>query len=358
MAIIQLVLICIFHYLLKSKLKLSTKDLRYVYNFFRKRMLHVNIQLLYDCNFRCKICDFWKESYSNSPRINLDSIKIISKKLEHFGPLMVSIGGGEPLLHNQIFEISETFAQKHYPIMICNGWYINKDNAKKLFKAGLHEISISVDYANSQKHDEQRGVEGAFNRAINALKILNESRVSANQRVHMISVVMDDNIDEIEELILLAKKIGVTYLVTLYSDSRGKKEDKLSVNDVSSKLLELKQKYKEFVAIPSYLARFTEAIESDYGISPCTAGINLFNIDSSGNVSLCIDKLDESAGNIIFDNIEIIERNLIELNKSNNCRSCWTSCRGVFQSLLYGDNKLKNYLALYNTIKDVPLTKD
>ena len=221
----------------------------------------------------------------------------------------------------------------------------------------MREVSISVDYANPKKHDEQRGAEGAFEKAINALKILNESRSKANQRVHMISVVMDDNLDEIEELILLAKKIGVTYLVTLYSDSRGKKEIKTNMKDASKKLLELKKKYKEFVATPAYLARFSEATQSEQGISPCTAGINLFNIDSSGNVSLCIDKLDESAGNIITDNIIDIERNLIKLNQTNHCNSCWTSCRGVFQSLLYGENKLQNYRALYDSLKDMPLVK-
>ena len=338
-------------------MQISSRDLRYAYNFFKKKMLHVNMQILYNCNFKCKICDFWKEPYLNSPMLSLEHIKIISDKLNHFGPLIVSIGGGEPLLHPYVFEITEKLAQKHYPIMICNGWFINRDNAKSLFHAGMREVSISVDYANPKKHDEQRGAEGAFEKAINALKILNENRSKANQRVHMISVVMDDNLDEIEELILLAKKIGVTYLVTLYSDSRGKKEIKTNMKDASKKLLELKKKYKEFVAIPAYLARFSEATQSEQGISPCTAGINLFNIDSSGNVSLCIDKLDESAGDIITDNIIDIERNLIKLNQTNQCNSCWTSCRGVFQSLLYGENKLQNYRALYDSLKDMPLIK-
>lgn len=334
---------------------LSAKDIRFCYSLVRKKMLHINLQLLYQCNFKCKICDFWKEPYLDATKLTLENVKIIADKIKYFGPLMVSIGGGEPLLHNQVFEMTEVLAKNNYPLMICNGWYVTPENAKSLFKAGMHEVSISVDYADPKKHDEQRGKSGAFDRAVKALKTLNENRVHPHQRVHMISVVMEDNVDEIEELILLAKKIGVTYLVTLYSDSRGKKECKSNMNDVSQKLLALKKKHKEFISIPAYLAKFSEAIESEKGIDPCMAGLNLFNIDSSGNVTLCIDKLDESAGNIITDDIREIERKLIQLNASNQCRSCWTSCRGVFQSILYGEDKLNSYRALYDNIRDVPL---
>ena len=336
-------------------MRITFKDLRYGYTFLKKGMLHVNMQILYSCNFRCRICDFWKDPYLDAPRLSLENIEVISRKLSHFGPMMISVGGGEPLLHPDLIPMTKILAKRHFPIMICNGWYINSENSRELFKAGMREVSISVDYADPQKHDEQRGMEGAFDRAINALKILNENRTAPNQRVHMISVVMDDNLDDIEKLIQLAKSIGVTYLVTLYSDSRGKKEAKNDMRDVSQRLLRLKEKYDNFVAIPAYLERFSEAIESESGIDPCMAGINLFNIDSSGNVNLCIDKLDENAGNILTDDIREIEKNLIELNRRNECRSCWTSCRGVFQSLLYGGSKLRNLRAAYETVKDVPI---
>jgi hypothetical protein len=47
---------------------------------------------------------------------------------------------------------------------------------------------------------------------------------------------MDDNLDEIEPLIRLAKQMGITYLVTLYSHARGTKAAKSPKRDVSAHL--------------------------------------------------------------------------------------------------------------------------
>ena len=49
----------------------------------------------------------------------------------------------------------------------------------------------------------------------------------------MISVLMDDNLQEIEPLIQLSKKLGVTYMITLYSYGRGKNNISNPTEDVT-----------------------------------------------------------------------------------------------------------------------------
>jgi radical SAM protein with 4Fe4S-binding SPASM domain len=336
----------------------TTKKLKLVRQFARKDFMHVNMQLLYTCNFKCKICDFWKEPYLHYPSLSLDQIKIITSKLNQMGTMMVSIGGGEPLLHNNLFETTQLLANNHFPMMICNGWYMTPEIARELFKSGMYEVSISVDYANASRHDEQRGREGAYEKALNALQMLHENRVFPDQRVHMISVVMDDNLDHIEPLIKISKEMGITYLVTFYSNCRGTKENKTFSTDISKFLLSLKKQYKEFVVFPSYIGKFTEAHQKG-GIQPCYAGKNLFNIDSQGNVTRCIDRLDESAGNILTDDIDTLRRNLLNYHKTSNCGECWTSCRGTIESLMYGgDQQLQNLYAFRQMTKNIPLVKN
>jgi len=330
------------------------KKSKYFFSYFRKELIHLNIQLLYQCNFKCVICDFWKEPYKNYKKLSLDNIKVIAEKTKSFGPLVISIGGGEPLIHKDLIEIVRVLAKNNFPVMICNGWFMTPEKARELWKAGMYEISISVDYIDPQKHDRQRGVKGAFERAVKALRILNEQRTSPHQRVHMISVVMDDNMDDIEPLINLAKKIGVTYLVTLYSNGRGIKESRVSDNRISEHLTALWKKYPEFVSIPGYLDKFSEATANN-GIEPCYAGKNLFNIDSQGNVTRCIDCLDDSAGNILTDDIVGIKRNLLHQFGKSECFGCWTSCRGSIEPMLYGEKRFKNIINSYPMIKDIPL---
>lgn len=332
----------------------ATKKMRYFLSFLRKDMVHLNIQLLYKCNFKCAICDFWKEPYADYRMLNVDDVQLIAEKIQHFGPLVVSIGGGEPLLHDNLPEIVSILTANNFPVMICNGWFMTPAKAKELWEAGMYEISISVDYIDPAQHDRQRGVAGAFARATEALHMLHEQRTSPHQRVHMISVIMNDNLEDIEPLINLARKIGVTYLVTLYSNGRGKKNSMVPDKEISRHLLKLREKYPEFVSIPGYIERFSEATAKN-GIKPCYAGKNLFNIDSQGNVSRCIDCLDDSAGNILTDDIAAIQQNLLQLPERAECRGCWTSCRGSFEPLLYGKQRLKNIVSCYQTVKDVPL---
>jgi len=331
------------------------KRLKYLYSFSRKRLVHLNLQILYQCNFRCTICDFWKEPYKSMPKMSAADAWTISEKLRAIGPQIVSIGGGEPLLHPGLPEIVRALAGNHFPVMICNGWFVTPERARELFAAGLYEISISLDYADPAKHDKQRGTPGAFAHAVQALETLFKNRVYPYQRVHMISVIMEDNLDEIEPLARLAQEMGITYLVTLYSHARGTKTPRVPREDVSAHLLALRKKYPHFIALRGYLSRFTEAVNEGKKVAPCYAGKNLFNIDCQGNVTRCIDRLDQVAGNILTDELGAIEQSLLRQYEANDCGDCWTSCRGNIETLMYGPKRFRNLLDSHLVTRDVPL---
>ncbi len=334
-----------------------SKRARLLYSGLRKKLIHLNLQLLYQCNFKCDICDFWKTPFTEMPKMNLEQIGLIAEKLKPLGPQFISVGGGEPLLHPELFDIIRLLAKDNFPVMICNGWYMTPENARALFEAGIYEVSISVDYASAEKHDAQRNMPGAFDRALKALAMLNENRVHADQRVHMISVVMEDNIDEIEPLVKLSKEMGITYLLSFYCNSRGRKEARIAPKEIARRLLDIQSRYPEFVSLPEYLGRFAEAGEAGHGIGPCYAGRNLYNIDCQGNVTRCIDRLDDPVGNIFNDSLRHIVAGLHSQYLSQDCQQCWTSCRGSIEALLYGKRKIANLAAYYRMIKPIPLVK-
>ena len=332
----------------------NLKKLRYLASFLRRRLVHTNLQILYQCNFHCRICHFWHPSYQNQPRLSLEQIRVISEKLNRIGPQVISIGGGEPLLHPEILGIVRALARFHFPVMICNGWFMTEKFARDLFAAGMEEISISVDYADPAKHDAQRGTPGAYKRAIRALEILNANRVRPDQRVHMITVVMDDNLNEIEPLLNQCKRLGITYLVTLYSSARGAKSVRTPTSDPGGFLLRLSRKHREFAALRGYLADFTRAVQGD-NPRRCYTGKNLCNIDNQGNVSLCIDTIHQPVGNIIREDADTIRTNLLKAFRSNPCRACWTSCRGSIETMMYGKSVLNNLWDYYKIVKPLAL---
>jgi len=330
------------------------KKLRFAKSFLRNRLVHVNLQILYSCNYRCAICDFWKPSWRQKPALSAAQARVISQKLNLLGPQIISIGGGEPTLHPELPAIVEALACHHFPVMITNGSLVTAELAQRLFAAGMVEISVSVDYADPSKHDAQRGVAGAHAKAIEALQILHANRTDPEQRVNMIAVIMEDNQPEVEPLLEICRQLGITYLVTLYSHSRGSKPERLAGAEVSERLLALKRRHRHFVALRGYLERFTEAVAQN-GIGPCYAGRNLCNIDSQGDVGLCIDRLEDPVGNILSDDMFELERRLLERHRGNPCRDCWTSCRGSIEAVRHGRRKLANLLDYYQMTRPVDL---
>jgi MoaA/NifB/PqqE/SkfB family radical SAM enzyme len=222
-------------------------------------------------------------------------------------------------------------ARHHFPVLITNGTLVTPERARALWSAGLMEISVSVDYASAGWHDGQRGLPGAFAQALRALEILQATRLHPEQRVHMISVLMDDNLDDVEPLIERCERMGITYLLTLYSHSRGQKPERPPASEVSRRLLDIKGRRRHFVALRGYLDRFSEAVAS--GAGPCQAGLLLCNIDTQGDVTFCIDRPENPAGNILRDALPDILAQLRGQHRANTCRDCWTSCRGSIETI-------------------------
>jgi len=156
-------------------------------------------------------------------------------------------------------------------------------------------------------------------------------------------------------LIRICRDLGITFLVTLYSDNRGRKPRCAVTRDVSAHLLRLKAAYPEFVALRGYLGRFSEALTNG-GVAPCRAGRNLINIGTDGRVGFCIDDLDTTAGNILTDEVGEILARLRRLRRTHVCKGCWTSCRGSIETLLYGRRKWASFLDYHQMTRDVPLT--
>jgi radical SAM protein with 4Fe4S-binding SPASM domain len=165
----------------------------------------------------------------------------------------------------------------------------------------------------------------------------------------MISVLMDDNLDEVEPLIELSREIGVTYMVNLYSWNRGTKARRLPDRSVSEYLLGLKHKYPEFVNLTTYLEHFDQAI-SEGGVGNCKTGRLLMNIDNRGNVARCTERLDDPVGNILTEDIDVIQKRLWHVADNQQCAQCWTSCRGFAESMQMRP-RIRQYREFLHSVK-------
>jgi MoaA/NifB/PqqE/SkfB family radical SAM enzyme len=318
---------------LRHELHYQYRSLRLAWGFLAGRFIHCNLQVTYRCNFQCQICDFWKTEHDPREELSLEDIRLIGRKLNRLGSLIISLAGGEPLIREDLDDVIRVLnAAHHFPILITNGWYVDEARAKAILAAGLQEISVSVDYADAKRHDAQRGREGSWARAVRALELLHRNRPDSRNRVHLITVLMDDNIDDIEPLIKLSRDLGVTFMVNLYSWNRGTKRRRLPHEKVTAHLLDLKRKYPEFVTLTSYLERLDQAVEQG-GVGDCQTGKLLLNIDNRGNVARCTEMLDQPVGNLLRESMDDIAGRLRDVQRTRPCAQCWTSCRGFAESM-------------------------
>ena len=308
------------------------KKARLVNSYIKKLPLYCSWQVTYRCNFKCCFCDYWKDNQKHQNEATLADIKEGSRNLAKKAACLVTLGGGEPFLRQDLADIVSIIAMDHFPMVVTNGWLVTRQKAKEIYHAGLFGASISIDFADPERHDQYRGVKGAYERAIAAVRYFIEERDDPGKRVNIIATLNNKNIDEIEKLIKISENLGATFMVQPYCPLKTSGAGQYNPDaNVSVRLLELKKKYKTFLSNVFYLSRFDECLSG--GVGGCLAGRSFFNVDNYGNVAMCVEERDKPVGNIVEDPIDILLERLHEEQAGNKCRACWYSCRGEIEAL-------------------------
>ncbi|MHC4981764.1 MAG: radical SAM protein [Planctomycetota bacterium] len=289
-------------------------------------------QVTYRCNFRCRFCGYWHDPMGLEAEPTVADYAAGARKLASAGSLLVSLAGGEPLLRKDLPEIAGEIGRYHFPFVTTNGWYVTPPAARELMQAGVWGVSVSIDYAEPQRHDARRGMRGAWRQAWRAVERLSEARVHKWQRVNVMAVLMDDNIDDMEKLVAMAARRGAYFMVQPYGHLKTGSIAYMHANGAASgRLLELRRRWGNFLSNPYYLGRFDDFLAG--GVSRCRAGRAFFNIDSTGDIAICVEQRQRPVANLYRDSSQVIRRRLRRASWSNSCKECWYNCRGEIESL-------------------------
>jgi MoaA/NifB/PqqE/SkfB family radical SAM enzyme len=108
-----------------------------------KHPILVHIVPMRRCNLACTYCNEYDKT---SDPVNIDVMLKRIDKLAEFGTSIITISGGEPMMHPEIYEIIERI-RKHGMIagLISNGYYFQPEKIEKLNNSGLDYLQISID---------------------------------------------------------------------------------------------------------------------------------------------------------------------------------------------------------------------
>ena len=289
-------------------------------------------QVTYRCNFRCRFCHYWALPADAADEPPVSAYAEGSRKLARMGTLLISLAGGEPLLRTDIADIVAEVGRFHFPFLTTNGWLITPQLARDLMSAGLWGASVSIDYATPDRHDERRGMTGAAEQAWRAVELLSEARVHAWQRVNVIAVLMDDNLDQLERLLAMSAERNAYFMVQPYGQLKtGSASYHHNNGQLAGPLLDLRRRYPNFLSNPHHLSRFDTFLNG--GVPDCKAGRAFFNIDESGDVAICVERRGRPVGNLYRDDLRIVQGRLRDAARDNRCGMCWYNCRGEVEAL-------------------------
>lgn len=175
----------------------------------------LHIGLSYKCNMKCKHCFVDKEN----DKLTIGDYKKIIDNLYDRGLINIIYTYGEPLLTDKFEIISQYCKEKGLrQTLMTNGYFINNDKIKMLKNNDIKNIMISLDSVDYLTHDTNRGIKGAYDKAISALKLLPKNEFN----VGIACSIDDNNIKEIDDIIALARALNISKISFLSKRIDGK----------------------------------------------------------------------------------------------------------------------------------------
>ena len=165
---------------------------------------HMSVELTNVCNLRCKHC--YRDADFRGSFIQKDKLFKTIDLLHEKGLSLIELTGGEPLLHPDFFEIlAYAVNTLELVAVLTNGTLVDEKFVEKIkpFKDKI-VVGVSIDSSTPDFHDQFRGKKGSWEKSCKAVSMLSEAGIMT--RVAM--SVAPENMEDVENMLLLSKKIG------------------------------------------------------------------------------------------------------------------------------------------------------
>ena len=132
-------------------------------------------EVTYACPLRCKHC-YTESGRRPSRQLPRSGFIHLARRIAELRPQRISISGGEPLLVPDLLEAISMLVGDGITVELSTGGWTADDDALIRVAEVVHDIHLSLDGSTSDLNDWIRGRIGAYERAIHALRILDQVR--------------------------------------------------------------------------------------------------------------------------------------------------------------------------------------
>ena len=179
--------------------------------------ISISVEPTTSCNLRCPECPSGLRSFTR-PTGSLDD-HLFRRVIDQLAPTLSYLTfyfQGEPFLNPRFLEMVEyAVSQGVYTATSTNGHFMNEASAEKTVRSGLDRLIISIDGTDQDTYTSYR-VGGSLEKVIQGTEsILRWKRKLKSRTPHVVFqfLVVGPNEDQIHDVSVLARKLGVDQLV-------------------------------------------------------------------------------------------------------------------------------------------------
>ncbi|MEW5701537.1 MAG: radical SAM protein [Candidatus Zixiibacteriota bacterium] len=236
------------------------------------------------CNLSCGYCNEYDKF---SAPVDTDELLRRIDHLADLGTTVVTLTGGEPLLHPQLDRlVGHTVSRHMFCTSITNGFLLSREWIERLNRAGLYLLQVSVDNLEPNESSQK-----SLNLLKKRLPLL---KSHARFKVNINAVLGSSPVRETRELVRQVRELGFYMTVGLLHSSDGMLDRGLL------KHADLQTLYREINAdrrrtVTHHLGEGWEREMIQTGASDwkCRAGARYLYIDEDGIVSYCSQRRGE-----------------------------------------------------------------
>ena len=190
------------------------------------------------CNLRCIHCYSSSQNVRYADELDTEQGKALIDDLVSFGAPVLLFSGGEPLMREDLPELLRHAVDRGMRAVIStNGTMITKEKARIFGKIGLSYVGVSLD-GMREIHDRFRGVDGAFDKAMQGMRNCIDEGIKVGVRFTMTG----KNQGEIPAIFDLIEREGiprVCFYHLVYSGRGSKLVDEDLSHDETRRMLDL-----------------------------------------------------------------------------------------------------------------------
>lgn len=176
---------------------------------------YVQIEPVGQCNLRCQMCSiqFRKDGPPYGPPAFMEFATFTRVVDSFIGLQELHLQGlGEPMMHPRFFDMVEYAAKRGIKVTTnSNLTLLNEKRAERCVTSGLHRLHVSIDGATAETYERIR-IRAHFERIVSNLERILSARTHLHSnypRLHLVMVIMRQNLHELPDLVRLAHRWSV-----------------------------------------------------------------------------------------------------------------------------------------------------